>query len=66
MYEVIHVLMNLMGLANPFTMYMHIIHYIVYFRYLTICQLYFNKAEKNKDNGRDSFQRELIFVNHSL
>lgn len=51
MYEVIHVLMNLMGVANPFTTYMHIIHHIVYFRYLTICQLYFNKAEKTRITG---------------
>lgn len=55
MYEVIHVLTNLMRVVNPFTTCMHIIHHIAYFRYLTICQLYFSKAEKTSIIGERVF-----------
>lgn len=56
MYEVIHVLMNLMGVVNLFTTCVHIIHHIVYFRDLAICQLYFNKAEKTRIMGEIVFK----------
>ena len=55
-------LMNLMGVANPFTMYTHIIHHIVYFRYLAICQLYFNKAEKTRIKGEIVFKENYYLL----